>query len=62
MSRMKTKVSSNQQRSIVSKYNKGSGLGALAEEFGMGPAVIRRVLADNDVAIRGRGRPAATAA
>lgn len=58
MSRPRTVVSSNTQRSIVSKYGKGIGLVALAEEFKLAVPVIRRVLVENDVAIRGRGRPA----
>lgn len=62
MSRPRTKVASNTVRSIVSKYTRGAGLVALAEEFELSASVIRRVLVDNDVPIRGRGRPAGTTA
>ena len=58
MARPKVKVSSNQARSICAKYKKGAGLIALASEFELSPAVIRRVLVEGDVDIRGRGRPA----
>ncbi len=60
--RTKTVVKSNTQRSIVSKYNKGMGLIALGEEFGLSPAIIRRVLVENDVTIRPVGRPKQLAA
>ena len=58
MSRPQTVVSSNQQRSIIAKYRKGDGLVVLSELFKFSTGVIRRVLKDNRVAIRGRGRPA----
>ncbi len=58
MARPRIKVLSNTQRSIVSKYGKGLGLVALATEFELSPPVIRRVLTENKVTIRGRGRPA----
>ncbi len=61
MARSKTKVNKNHQRSIVSRYNKGTGLVELAEQFELGIQIIRRVLTDNEVAIRGRGRPVLTA-
>ena len=57
MARPRTKVTANQTRSIVSRYKKGTGLVALAEMFGFSAPVIRRVLADGAVEIRGRGRP-----
>ena len=57
MSRTQTKVSSNEQRSIVSKYNKGAGLVSLATDCGYSIPVIRRVLTEQKVSIRGRGRP-----
>ena len=50
-------VNSNTRRSIKSKYNKGQGLVALATEFELSTPVIRRVLTEADVEIRGRGRP-----
>jgi len=61
MARAKVKLTANQVRSIVSKYNKNVGLVALATEFGHSVPVIRRVLEENDVTIRGRGRPVAVA-
>ena len=58
MSRPRTKVSSNHTRSIVSKYTKfGMGLVALADEFELSASVIRRVLLDEGVKLRSRGRP-----
>lgn len=62
MPRPQIVVKPNTQRSIVSKYNKGLGLVALAAEFELSTPVIRRVLVDNDVEIRGRGRPAVATA
>jgi hypothetical protein len=58
MARPQTKVSANQARSIVSRYGKGEGLVALADDFKYGIQVIRRVLIEAKVKIRGRGRPA----
>lgn len=57
MSRPQTKVSANQQRSIVSQYNKGIGLVAIASGLKLGVQIIRRVLVEADVTIRGKGRP-----
>ena len=57
MSRPRIELKANAVRSMVSKYNKGAGLVALAEEFGISLPVVRRVLAENGVTIRGRGRP-----
>ncbi len=57
MARPKKTVTENQRRSIVSRYGKGEGLVALATEFELSPPVIRRVLTEADVDIRGRGRP-----
>ena len=57
MSRSRIVVKSNTQRSIVSKYGKGAGLIALATEFELSVPVIRRVLTEGKVSIRGRGRP-----
>ncbi len=57
MARPKKTVTENQRRSIVSRYNKGEGLISLSSEFELSPPVIRRVLIENKVSIRGRGRP-----
>lgn len=57
MGRPRTKVGSNQIRSLAAKYNKGVGLVALAEEFELSVPVIRRVLNEAGAKIRGRGRP-----
>jgi len=57
MARPKIVVNGNQAKSIVAKYNKGAGLVALAAEFELSLPVIRRALVENDVVIRGRGRP-----
>lgn len=58
MGRPKTKVSANEVRSLVSRYNKGVGLVELSQAFSYSVPVIRRVLAEKKVRIRGRGRPA----
>ncbi len=57
MGRPRTVVTANQVRSIVSKYNKGMGLLDLSDEFPYSVPVIRRVLREQKVRIRGRGRP-----
>jgi len=60
MSRSKTKVTANQVRSIVAQYNKGgpgNGLVAIAERLELGVQIIRRVLVEAGVKIRGKGRP-----
>lgn len=61
MARPQIKVASNTARSIVSKYGKGAGLVVLAEEFELSVPVIRRVLTEGGVKIRGRGRPVTAA-
>jgi len=61
MARSKIEVTANATRSIVSKYEKGAGLVALTEEFELSIPVIRRVLTENGVKIRGRGRPVVAA-
>jgi len=55
----KREFKANEVRSIVATYEKGYGLEFLAEKYGVGTGPIRQVLVDNDVAIRGRGRPSA---
>ena len=62
MARPKKVVNGNDLRSLVSKYNKGAGLVALAEEFGVSIPVIRRALVDGGVTVRGRGRPVGSVA
>lgn len=61
MSRPQTKVSANQKRSIVSQYNKGVGLVAIAATVKLGVQIIRRVLVEADVTIRSKGRPCVAA-
>ncbi len=61
MSRSKMVVKSNTVRSIVAKYGKGIGFVELANTFDISIPVIRRVLTENGVKIRGRGRPALVA-
>ncbi len=60
MSRPRVKVTSNHRRSIVSRYGKGQGFEMIerALKFVYSISVIRRVLTEEDVKIRGRGRPA----
>jgi len=60
MSRKQTKVTENQKRSIIAQYNKGgegNGLVAIAKRLELGVQIIRRVLVEADVTIRGKGRP-----
>ena len=57
----KIKVTRKYTRTILSRYNKGRGLEYIADEFGLAVSVIRRVLTDEGVKIRGRGRPLITA-
>jgi hypothetical protein len=64
MPRPKTEVSANQVRGILAKYAadrdpKPMGLLEIAESFepSLTVAVVRRVLVENGVEIRGRGRP-----
>lgn len=61
MARTKITATANTVRSMVAKYKNGAGLVALAKEFDLSVPVIRRILADTGVEIRGRGRPVATA-
>lgn len=61
MAREKITLNANQTKSLVSKYNKGAGLVALVGEFEVSLPVIRRVLVENGVKIRKRGRPVAAA-
>jgi hypothetical protein len=61
MGRAQIQLTANQTKSIVSKYNKGVGLVALATEFEHSIPVIRRVLSENKVKVRGRGRPVTVA-
>lgn len=63
MARPKTQVSANQVRSIVAQYKKGgegNGLVAIADRLKIGVPVVRRVLVDAGVTIRGKGRPVIT--
>jgi len=44
-------------KDICQKYGAGYGLQDIAVAYNVSAGVIRRVLAANEVAIRGRGRP-----
>jgi len=57
MARPKIELKARALKQAVSSYNKGVGLVALAEKCGVSIPVIRRVLAEAGVTIRGRGRP-----
>ena len=57
MGRAKTEVTENQRRSILSRYQKGEGFNPIGEALNLSFGVIRRVLVENNVEIRGRGRP-----
>lgn len=57
MARPRKVVTENQRRSIVSRYAKGDGFADIGKDLELTAAVIRRTLTDNNVTIRGRGRP-----
>ena len=57
MARPRTVVPENTRRSIVAKYGKGIGLVQIAADTELCVTVVRRCLIDNQVALRGRGRP-----
>ena len=57
MARPQIEVLAKAANSMVSKYNKGAGLTALAEEFDLSIPVIRRTLVDKGVKIRKAGAP-----
>lgn len=57
MGRPKLELNKRTTKTIVSQYGKGMGLVALAEKVQVSIPVIRRILVENDVAIRDRGRP-----
>jgi hypothetical protein len=61
MPRSKTVISENQRRSIIAKYTgeKAMGMLEIGESFEtpLTVAVVRRVLVENGIEIRGRGRP-----
>jgi len=61
MARPQIEVLAKAANSMVSKYNKGAGLVALAEEFDVSIPVIRRTLVEKGAKIRGRGRPVVAA-
>ena len=44
-------------RDLCFRYKSGGSLEQLAVEFGLTVTIVRRVLVENDVTIRGRGRP-----
>jgi len=53
-------ITSNQTRSIVARYKKGETIRDLSETFGISNSSVLRILRDNKVKIRPRGRrPAA---
>lgn len=58
MSRPKKTVAKRTRESIAKQYGRGVGLVALAEKYELSVPVIRRVLTEDKVSIRGRGRPA----
>ena len=61
MGRPQATVTENQRRAIVSRYQKGAGFVELSDDFKRSIPVIRRILVDNKVKIRGRGRPVTAA-
>lgn len=61
MARPKRTITANQRRAILSRYPKGYGLVALSKDFEISIPVIRRVLVEGGVKIRGKGRPVGVA-
>jgi len=57
MARPKIELKARALKQAVKLYEKGEGLVILAEKYGVSLPVIRRVLAEAGVTIRGRGRP-----
>jgi len=60
MGRPKLELNKKTVRTIVSGYNRKRrplGLAALAEKVGVSIPVVRRILVDEGVTVRGRGRP-----
>jgi len=57
MGRPQKKLTANELRSAVARYKKGEGLAAIADALEYSLPVIRRVLIEAKVKIRGRGRP-----
>jgi hypothetical protein len=55
--RPRKQVTSAQKRIIIEGYNRGRGFDALNAATGHCRAVVRRILVDAGVEIRGRGRP-----
>lgn len=47
---------SSQVNSMIRRYNNGEVMQALAEHYGVSIPVVRRILAENNVTIRPRGR------
>lgn len=58
MTRPKRTFDANTRRKIAGEYRHGFGLVAIAEDYKTSAAVIRRVLTEAGVEVRGRGRPA----
>lgn len=50
-------ISDARRRKIVEHYNKGIGMAKIAENIGCCVTVVRRILVEENVTIRGRGRP-----
>jgi len=53
----KWEFSATDTKALVKRYNKGEGLVALADTYDVPLGTIRRVLVEQGVVIRGRGRP-----
>lgn len=52
----RVKLTSNQTRSIISRYNKGDTAAKLADEFNVSTATMIRWLKNEGVEMRPRGR------
>jgi hypothetical protein len=57
MARPRIVVSENHRRSIVSRYDKGEGLRNIGKALGYKLQIVRRVLVENGIEIKDRGRP-----
>jgi hypothetical protein len=57
MAKPRKEVSAGQKREITTQYQAGAGMLTLADKYGHCVSVIRKVLVEAQLEIRGRGRP-----
>jgi hypothetical protein len=57
MARKRKEISEAQRRRIIAAYKEGLGMLKIGNSLGHNVVVIRRVLIENNLVVRGRGRP-----